>query len=208
MKIHKNLQKSPKLAEIIGIMMGDGCLYLGKSKKYQTIVSFHKKEKDYLNYVRRLFEGYFNYKFCITEIKNEFLLRNTSVFVGRQLIDFGLKEGNKIKNKLVIPCWVMRDTNFILKFMRGIFDTDGCVYCKYNKYAQIQFKLACKESIISLRQALIKLRFNPTKVQEEVFNKKPSWKIYLSRQKEIKRFFEEIKPVNSKHTRRYNHIKN
>lgn len=51
---------TPELAEIVGIMFGGGCLYLDRLNKYQTIISFHKKEKDYLIYVKNLFENYFN----------------------------------------------------------------------------------------------------------------------------------------------------
>ncbi len=90
----------------------------------------------------------------------------------------------------------------------GIMIGDGCVYCKYDKYAQIQFKFACEETLISVRNALLKLGFNPTKVQKEVYRGFNSWKIYLVRQKEIERFFKKIKPMNNKHIMRYDKIKN
>jgi len=205
MKFNNSL-KSRKLAEIIGIMMGDGCLYLDKFKKYQTSISFHKKEKDYLYYVKNLFEKYFDYKFCITEIENEFLLRNNSVFVGKKLISAGIIEGNKINNKIIIPNWIFKNKYFLLNLLRGFFDTDGCIYRKYENYSQIQFKLASKETINSLYQALIQLGFNPTKIQKEIYKGRFSWKIYIVRQKEIKRFFKEIKPANKKHIKRYNLI--
>jgi len=209
MKFDNKLKYSLDLAEIIGIMMGDGCLYLDRTKKYQIIISFHKKEKNYLKYVKNLFEHYFsNYKFCITEIENEFLLRNNSVVVGKKLISAGLIQGNKINNKITIPNLILENNIYLLRFMRGFFDTDGCIYCKYGNYAQIQFKLASKETINSLRHALTTLNFHPTKIQKEVYDNKPSWKIYLVRQNEVKRFFKEINPKNLKHKERYYNIKN
>ena len=155
--------------------------------------------------------GHFNYKFCISEGKNEFLLRNNSVFVGCYLIEFGLRCGNKIANKIVIPNWILGNKKFLLRFMRGFFDTDGCVYRKYGKYAQIQIKLGCEETLSSIRRVLIKLNFNPTRVQEghnRDFGDFLYWKIYLTRQEEIKRFFVEIRPMNHKHNTRYKKIIN
>jgi DNA-binding transcriptional regulator WhiA len=195
-------------AEIIGIMLGDGCLYLDKYHKYQTVIAFNKCEKNYLFYVKDLFEKLFQYKFCVTELKHEFLLRNNSVFIGSQLKKLGFKVGNKIQNRMIIPDWIMDDLKLIIRCLRGIFDTDGCVYNKYNNYAQIQFKMANKSCIKAIRKSLIKIKFNPTKLQEETYMGKKSWKIYLSRQSEIDRFFKLIKPKNIKNLLRYNKIRN
>jgi len=195
---------TPELAEIVGIMFGDGCLYLDRLNKYQTIISFNKKERDYLHYVKNLFETYLvGYHFCITENKDEVLLRNTSIFVGKQLIEAGLKAGNKIDNKITIPEWIFNNRIFLMHFIRGLFDTDGCIYRKYDNYVQIQLKLACKESIDSVYRTLKKLSFNPSKVQEESNKHKFAWKIYLCRQNEIRLFFDLIKPRNIKHINRY-----
>jgi len=207
MKFDKKIGFSEDLAEIIGIMMGDGGIYLDRLSKYQTHVAFHKEEKQYMNYVKKLLEQYFNYKFCITELSNEFLLRNTSVFVGNYLIVCGLKSGNKIQNKLTVPPWIFHNRIFLFRFIRGFFDTDGCVYKKYNHYAQIQIKLGSKDMLISVKQVLINLEFHPTKIQKTLNNGNIGWKFYLSRQKEIERFFREIKPMNSKHVQRFSKIK-
>lgn len=208
MKINRNLSKSSELAEIIGIMLGDGCLYLDKKNKYHTIIAFHKDETAYLEYVKLLFKNTFEYSFYVQELKCEFLLRNQSVFVGSQLIKNGLKSGNKIKNKLTIPSWIMEDRIFLINCIRGMFDTDGCIYHKYGSYAQIQFKFGSSLFVESVRDALIKLGFNPTKVQWETNYKGTlGWKIYLSRQNEIDWFFQEIQPNNPKHLRRYKKIR-
>ena len=43
--------------------------------------------------------------------------------------------------------------------MGGLFDTDGCVYKKYDNYAQIQFKLGSFALILSIRKSLKNLNF-------------------------------------------------
>lgn len=208
MEFNKKIKYSGELAEIIGIIMGDGGLYLDRLNKYQITVAFNKKEEHYLKYVKRLFEDHFNYKFCISKGKDEFLLRNNSVFVGDYLIKSGIKCGNKINNKVVVPNWISRKEEFLLRFIKGFFDTDGCVYRKYGKYAQIQIKLGCEETISSISNVLIKLGFKPTRIQKEYCGKFFSWKIYLTRQKEIEKFFKKVKPRNQKHNARYQKIIN
>jgi hypothetical protein len=195
-------------AEFLGIMFGDGCLYLDKKGKYQTAIAFNKKEKDYLYYVKKLAEKCLSpYLFCITELKEEFLLRNNSVFVGEQIIHLGLNNGDKKENRIIIPSIIFNNETYLKRVIRGIFDTDGCVYCKYDKYAQIQFKFGCEESLNSVRCALLKLGFNPTNIQKQIYKDRTSWKIYLVRQAEILKFFDMIQPMNIKHNQRYDKIK-
>lgn len=210
MRFNKELKFNVKLAEIVGIMLGDGCIHLDKKKHYHTTVVSHKEEKSYLCYTKNLFENYFNYKFRIAEEIDKLSLRNISVFVGKQLIQAGLFSGNKVENKVTIPLWLFKNQEYLIKVIRGIFDTDGCIYQKYGWFAQIQFKFGCFETTNSVCKALKKLDFNPTKVQKEWNCNKNTWawKFYLCRQKEIDRFFKEIKLKNNKHIQRYNKIRN
>ena len=133
---------------------------------------------------------------------------NVSKCVGKILTLIGIKAGNKIKNKVSLPKWVFSKRKFLQSALRGLFDTDGSVYRKYDNYAQICFKFASYTLIQSLREVLIKLNFNPTKIQINHSSKGgPQWKFYLSRQGEIYRFFSEIKPANDKHVKRFERIK-
>jgi len=198
------------LAEMMGIILGDGGLYTVSRGRYKLVICFNKKEMDYFYYVKNLFESFFeSYKFSKVEIPTENFLQNMSVFPGRYLISAGMKPGNKIKNKLVVPEWIQGDTFFLSRFIRGFFDTDGCVYRKYDNYLQIQIKLGSEEMLTSVRDAFVALGFHPTKVQKEIHRKGfIGWKFYLCRQQEIHQFFSEIQPKNTKHLRRYQKIKN
>jgi len=129
------------LAEIIGIFLGDGGIYLDKHGKYHLTVSFHKEETSYRDYARQLLERYFApYRFRVDKLPREFFVRNISVNPGRHLAEQGLCAGNKRKNKVVIPSWIFLNRLFLRRCIRGLFDTDGCIYRKYSHYAQIQFK--------------------------------------------------------------------
>jgi len=215
MKIVK-LMINGNLAEIVGVMLGDGCIYkekegVRKTPRYQSSVSLHKEEMEYALYLKNLLSQYFKgYTFSIWECKKELSLANTSVFVGSLLKEAGLHHGNKVKNKVTIPGWILKNRKYTIRTIRGLFDTDGCVYRKYDNYAQIQFKFGCLETTSSIHDAIKLLKYNPTKIQKEWNDDKKRWrwKFYLSRQGEICTFFREIKPKNPKHQLRYKKIKN
>lgn len=195
------------LAEIIGILLGDGGIYLDYKKKYHITIAFNKKEKQYLHYVKKLFENYFHpYKWHIVELEHEFLVRNISVHVAHHLMENGLKEGNKTTNEVTIPNWIFSNERYIIRCIRGIFDTDGCVYRKFSKYAQIQFKFGNNGTTSSVHSAVKKLNFLPTRIQQEKNGEFIHWKFYIIRQDRIASFFSIIKPQNEKHVRRYHKI--
>ena len=201
-------RKNSQLAEIVGIMLGDGCLYLDKKNKYHTTITLHKKELEYAIYVQKLFQGFFEgYSFLIREIATALQVKNVSVRIGSFFVKQGLVAGNKVTNQVAAPMWIFTRNAYVVAFLRGIFDTDGSVYRKYNHYQQVQFKFASKPLIKSVHQSLLQLGFHPTTIQKEVSSGFSSWKIYLSRQKEVLEFFAIIEPKNSKHLLRHNLFK-
>ncbi len=205
-----NLPFNAELAEIIGVMLGDGSLYKEKHRnRYHTTICFNKAENKYLNYIKTIFEEYLKYKFYKINGVDENFLRNASYQVGSHLIKAGLISGNKIDNKVKIPDWILHNNFYLKRVIRGLFDTDGCVYKKYDKYAQITFKFGCWDTTNSVRKAIIALNYSPTKI-EKGFNKlhkKDFYKLYLCKQREIDQFFREIEPKNPKHLERYNNIR-
>ncbi len=203
------IKHTPELAEIMGIILGDGGLYAVRRNKFCMTVVFSKLERQYAEYVKSLFEKYFYpYKFYIFEAPHTFMLNNGSVYVGKYLLEAGMMLGDKIRSGVTTPEWVFKE-KLLKYFLRGMFDTDGCVYRKYDDFAQIGFKLGSIPLIHSLRRALIELNFNPTEIKGHFHSKggaRINWQFYLSRQSEIKRFFEEIQPMNQKHLDRFNKI--
>ncbi len=205
------MKYTEELAEIVGIMLGDGCLYEIKNRtnSYSTIITSGKNEEHWINYVKEVFENYFNQTFKILEIKYGLQAKNYSGSVAKHLIKAGLHHGNKINNKVEIPQWIFQERRFLLKAVQGLFDTDGCVYNKYGDYAQIEFKFGCIETTSSVHKAVSILGFNPTKVQRQLNNAtgRFRWRFYLSRQGEIDLFFQKVKPKNQKHQLRYKKIR-
>ncbi len=134
---HCNLKKqinkppdSPELAEFMGIMLGDG----GINSNHQITISLHKYDhKEYVVYVTELIKTLFNIKAATYEYRSERSKKVAGLTVSSTaliefLIDKGLKKGNKVKNQVDVPQWIKNNNKYSRHCLRGLIDTDGCVY--------------------------------------------------------------------------------
>lgn len=123
--------KSKELAEIMGIILGDGNIWIRRPYYYLSIVGNEKKDEDYLlNYVMPLVLKVTGKKMNIKRHKtnNELFIYLGSKDLVYSLIKYGLKSGDKIKNNVGIPNWIYEKKEYVRACIRGLFDTDGCVF--------------------------------------------------------------------------------
>ena len=150
------------LAEFIGIIIGDGCM----TNNSVRITLDSLTDKEYILYVQALAEKLFGIKPRIYKHKK---FRATDIVLQRvNLIDFlkslGLKTGNKIKQNIDIPSWIKKDKKLSLRCVRGLMDTDGCIFIhsykvngKTYNYNKIAFTSKCSLLLESVRKILINL---------------------------------------------------
>lgn len=135
---------SPELAEICGIHAGDGYLR-NDGHRIELDISGNVEEKDYYeNHVKILFKKVFN-----TNLNcRHFPSRNTYGFVIRDkgIIEFmhnlDFPYGNK-STIVKVPKWIKESKNdkIVIKFLRGLFDTDGCLHFwkrNFGKYGEFK----------------------------------------------------------------------
>lgn len=117
----------------------------------------------------------------------------------RGLNRVGLPYGDKIANRARIPKWAFQRKSWLAACLRGLFDTDGCVYgfkrlppARGSK-AIISYEFG-SGSIIpkDVYKALCKLGYAARMRTEKNECK-------LTANKDIERFMNEIKPANRKH---------
>jgi len=123
------IKPSVELAEIMGIMLGDGNIY---KKQYAIRVCGNAKEdKIYLiEHVKKLFDSVFGIipREYYLKSQNELILYAYSKFIATNLMHYGLVSGNKKKKGAKIPEWIMNDEKYTSACIRGLFDTDGTVF--------------------------------------------------------------------------------
>jgi len=135
-----------KLAEFIGIYLGDGTM----TKHQLRIVGDSRFDKLYFDYISKLVSELFGLKTSVLKQKNT----NTSLLViySKNLCDFlnknfNLKPGDKIRNRNIIPKKVLHNRDLSKACLRGLIDTDGSVSRRGRNGSQfcIQFTSHNKE---------------------------------------------------------------
>lgn len=211
-KIRKNLfvkketkilcKKSVELAEIIGIILGDGSIFTIPEKSiYQVHVAGNlNDEKEYLmEHVKPLFEKIFKIKMNTKIAKNGIYVWKQSKDLVYTLNFYGLSSGNKKTNNAKIPDWIMDNKTYLKACIRGIFDTDGCVYPKNktNLYPNIWISSAIPSLRESITNGLKKLDLNLSQWRDSRNDAS------LRRRDEVFKFFNVISFNNSKHIKRW-----
>ncbi|MBI2055941.1 MAG: hypothetical protein HYT37_00995 [Candidatus Sungbacteria bacterium] len=183
-------KRTPGLAEFFGIMLGDGRL-----APYQIVVTLGTKEIEYVEHVASLMYNLFAIKPKIGVRKNGF----RDIYLGSlDLVEWFLQEGlvhNKVQAQVDMPAWLFEKDEYMERFLRGFFDTDGSIY-KLRFGTQLSFTNKSQPLLQSIRKVLFILQYHPSSINSNI-------RFYLTRKEEILRFFKEIKPANSKHQRRF-----
>lgn len=177
-------------AELIGIYMGDG--NLGHYPRCQYLrIYFNPRQKQYIEAVTNLLVKQFGknpYEKYRRDARVTFLeisLKDMSGYMG-------FPTGSKIRNKIRIPSWIRISNNYTKACLRGLFDTDGCIYITGGKYRIINYTSHNYSMLEDIYNALKDLGFHP-------YNRQSS--VELGRIAEVERFFRLIKPRNNNHYR-------
>lgn len=178
------------MAEFFGIMLGDGCI--GPT---QVMVTLGNKELDYVNHVSKLITKLFS-------ITPKVYIRKKGYYV----VSFGSKKAvdwllcnnlvrNKVRNQVKTPDWILEKKVFMQSFLRGFFDTDGSVY-KLHFGVQLCFTNRSQPLLNDIANSLKQLGYYPSRISR--------FQVYVTRKRQVQRFFKSINPANIKHRQRFN----
>ncbi len=191
------LRRNIPLAEFVGICLGDGHL----SHNYVAIFGDKARDTAYLlGNVAPIMREVFNLtpKFKVNRPDENFLILNSTAAV-RSLHAMGLPIGDKIKGRARIPGWIFARNSFIIACVRGLFDTDGCVYGfirrppAKGKKAIISFEFG-KGSLLTkgVYRALRKLGYSPRMMPHRN-------ECRLAINSDIVSFMKTVRPASRKH---------
>lgn len=199
-KPFKTPRKSKELAEFIGIMMGDG----GLSINQLTITLHRVDDKEFAKYVCKQITSLFHVQPSIYHPPESAV--NIIAVSRRGLIQFlhrlGLPVGDKIRANLDIPDWIKQSPSFSIACVRGLVDTDGCIF--QNKYTVNGKSYSyCK---LSFKSASLPLRNSVYTILRRL-GMQPSLSTYrdvrLNSRTDVKRYFKIIGSKNSKHLKKF-----
>lgn len=161
-KIIRVPENSEDLAELFGIILGDGRL----DSKTLTITG-HVYEKEHHEYISRKIKKLFGLDTCVYDSKcckaTNLKVYSVELIKYLQLNSFVL--GDKIRNKESLPKWIFEREEYVCGALRGLLDTDGGIYQKQKKYkrAIIEFQTESPHIRANFYELLRKIGFNPSK---------------------------------------------
>lgn len=191
---------SELLAEFIGIFLGDGSF----GSKYQIAISWnHRCERGYARHIQRMVRILFGLD---SQIKIRKKYGSAEVIVNSSnLVDYlrellGIKTGGA-KRSFRLPIWVSKNKRYKIGFLRGLFDSEGCVYlhryysnAKNYSYAKIAVTNYC-DSILSVFQRFLK--------SIDISSVKYRNRIHIYSAIDTKRFFSLVGSNNCKNNTRF-----
>lgn len=200
-RVIKEPSETIELAEFVGIIAGDGHL-----SEYQVVVSTNSiTDIQHAEFIAQLGNRLFGVIPKITALPNRKTM--TIVFSSRAMVIFlrekGLLVGNKVKQNLRVPQWILQNEDLSTEFLRGVFDTDGSVYLdnhriKHKIYPHIgwQFTSAIPDFLSDIASILRRRGYRFSHSSERV-------NIQMRKLSHIEKYFQDIGSHNEKHIARF-----
>lgn len=206
---------TPELAEETGLHIGDGSMNFYKTKKglrgfYQLRGHIGDDKEHYDQRILNLYSKIYGVKLNLREMKSTgvygFQIWSDDI-VNFKHKTIGLPLGPK--TNISLPRLFTKKQSLIAPILRGIFDTDGCLYLeKKNKklYPRIEFKTVSEDLATDIRDCSEKLGLRATKycLLREEKNWNNLYTVAIRGEIMLHKFFEIIEPANPKHIKKFN----
>ncbi len=142
-KINLPLNITESQAELVGIMFGDGNITIRRFTYLINITCNSKKDLEYSKYITKIFIKEFDIIPKVYTYPNKsamILYIHSKVLVA--YFNNTLKITSGPKRLGYIPDYILSDKTFLIAFIRGLFDTDGCVtFQNDKKYRYVLLKI-------------------------------------------------------------------
>ncbi len=192
--------RSLELAELIGIILGDGGV---RSGRQFTITFNYQTDFEYAKYICGVIKNLFSIDSSITKRNNN---NGADVIVSSSnLIDFlltqGIVMGHKVKNQVGVPLWIQEKLEYRTACLRGLMDTDGGVYFhnyrsagKDYRYLKLGFT-NCSKPLLDFALSTLSLL--------EIKAYLNGYHVSVYSKAGVKKYFEKVGSHNSKHINRF-----
>lgn len=174
------LQKNGDLAELIGVVLGDGSIHKYARTEGLRLTSNATNLGFVARYEKIIFSVFGKKPSVIKRHACEAIdLRLYQKHISRRL---GVHAGARAKSFICVPSWIENDSNLVIRYLRGLYEAEGS-YCVHentytHKFLFSNHNISMLDNVYKL---LIKLGFHPHKSQNQV---------QLSKKEEVCRIIE------------------
>lgn len=187
--------KSVELAELTGLILGDGHLRRESRKTRERHVSNHyldiclaEEETEIIEVTEDLIKS------CLGKeptIKRSIKSNAVSIRVhGKEIVEAlestGLESGDKIKNQVGVPEWIKEEERFEKACLRGLIDSDGSIYDREDGYTVVYFKNRSDILLEDFKMLSSDLEFKVSSAGSEA--------VQIASQEHVNDFLNEVSP--------------
>tara|TARA_Y100000310_G_C20674081_1_gene811905 strand:- start:1832 stop:2617 length:786 start_codon:yes stop_codon:yes gene_type:complete len=207
-------EMTPLLAEEIGLHVGDGSMNFYKNKNnqkgfYQLRGHIIDDKDHYSSRIKYIYKRLYNLNISLRKMPSTGVLgfqvwSNALVSFKHEKLKLIL--GDKLH--ITIPNEFFENNELSKSFLRGYYDTDGCLYVhpKNGKmYPRIEITSISKELIekVSIILKNLGFRFSIHREDREKYGWNDLYKLRISGPTMVHKWFYEISPKNPKHIKKY-----
>lgn len=123
-RTYKTLKKDGNLAELIGVVLGDGNIYSFARTEGLRIVG-NTKYPGFIDRYEHIIECVFGKRPTVTKRKGSNAANITlyEKYISRRL---GIPVGSKRDLQVIVPNWIVKEKANVIRFLRGLYESDGC----------------------------------------------------------------------------------
>lgn len=150
------MRKSPNLAFIIGIALGDGNLSNPNGRATRLRITCDNKYPEIIKTIIKNLKSIIDNKISIVKRKN---CVDISCYSNKFPALLGWKEGSKKKQQVIIPKWIFDKKIYMKNCLRGLILTDGSVYIDRG-YLMVNFVTSIDSLAKSVKYLFKTLKYN------------------------------------------------
>ncbi len=176
------LKKNGDLAELIGVILGDG--HISRFPRVDELSLFsNAANTGFVERYRKIIENIFEQKPSIAKhgSKNCTMLRIYQKHIQSRIgIPYSPRKGLDIS----VPEWILRNRSFVVRYLRGLYEAEGshCIHKSTSTY-KIFFTNRNKSMLDNVSHLVSGLGFHPHRSKDN---------IQISRKREVEDFIELI----------------
>lgn len=220
------VKRNSNTAELVGLSFGDGGLTFRKNSKrvkFQIRGDLREEKDNYDKYIAPLFNKEFmlpifkrKVGFVYNLKKNFYGISVESIRIEKPLNYLGIPSG--VKKELIIPNWIKKNSRFAKRFLRGLFDTDGTIFCQrnysiknnlYHTQVKIGITSTSRKLINGISKLLKTLNFKfvligrKSHIGIDGLKRRNSYTIRIDGSIQVNKWFREVGSKSKKHVTKY-----
>lgn len=132
--VYPALKRNGDLAELVGVILGDGNIYKFARTEGLRIAS-NSRNKGFVKRYNNLIKKVFNKNPKTIKVKNSNCITITiyEKFISKRL---GIPTGSKKNLKISIPYWIFKNKEYTIRYLRGLYEAEGsfCIHKPTSTY--------------------------------------------------------------------------